>query len=48
SFEAVSNYCRSEFFQKKGTYQKLGEKFYKLDENGNKIRKRIEGDTLII
>ncbi|CAG8704908.1 14434_t:CDS:2, partial [Dentiscutata erythropus] len=48
SFEAASNYCKSEYFQKKGTYQKLEEEFYKLDENSNKIRKRIEGDTLTV
>ncbi|CAG8774721.1 6094_t:CDS:1, partial [Cetraspora pellucida] len=43
-FEAASNYCKSEFFQKKGTYKTLDEKFQLIP----KISKRIEGHKNIV
>lgn len=41
SFEEASNYCKSEYVQRKGTYGELKEENYKLID-GEKMRKRVD------
>jgi hypothetical protein len=43
SFFSATNYCKAEYFYKKGKYNNLTYKNLKLDKNNKKIQKRILG-----